>query len=668
MEFSDFMRDLRYDNGDGTDVRQAYKKNVWVYACVRAIFNGQNTVPWYLRDERTQERVKKTNPWQRLFLNPNPLMECMQVWKMHTILFETKGESFWLLFDAYMKPVALNAVPDSMWVYGPDKVTPWIDTDTQTFKGWKYKARLDREEYQYFRPWQVLRFFDVDPDNVFRALAPIEPASMSIKVQGKAMGFNESYLDNGAKVDGVINIDAETYQAMGEEGLEAMQERFADRYGGYRKNGKTPIIAGGDFKPTGSGPKDMDFQNLSEWTREEIIGAFGVPELLVGLTKNLNMATSQEEIKMFFTNNVIPKLDYCASVINNKLLLGTGVEFYWDKHAIKALQDALDSKVANAVELVTVLGYSTNEVNRKLELGMDEIKEKWADTPVDPRTLNQAAPTVPPGKGSKKSEEMSDPELISLSADRDVAMEYWNDVVRPVENRMRPKIVSYWLRMKKDQLERFDSKFGKEASVLSKSFEDDLQQAMFDSEKWDNKLRSESLPFHQQAFTNSVAHLREEIDTFYVFKPGSEKVAALLAQKNSRITGVNDTFKESLLASLAEGVKLGESIPVLRGRIVTQFSAKIDTANTIARTETAQAAGMVRHMAMEDEGLLKRWVSAHDGHERSAHLRFNNLPAKSLNYEYAKGLKFPCDPDCSDAAQVCNCRCFEKAERRPEAQ
>ena len=60
-----------------------------------------------------------------------------------------------------------------------------------------------------------------------------------------------------------------------------------------------------------------------------------------------------------------------------------------------------------------------------------------------------------------------------------------------------------------------------------------------------------------------------------------------------------------------------------------------------------------------DEGfdVKKVWLATLDNRTRETHRVYDGLGAHELDFEYAPGLKVPRDPDCTDMAEVCNCRC-----------
>lgn len=89
----------------------------------------------------------------------------------------------------------------------------------------------------------------------------------------------------------------------------------------------------------------------------------------------------------------------------------------------------------------------------------------------------------------------------------------------------------------------------------------------------------------------------------------------LLKNALDHATGINDTTKKQLNDTLREGIGQGEGIPELRNRVKDVFSeASTNRANTIARTETAQAFEAANQQAMKESGVVqsKTWLTAQD--------------------------------------------------------
>jgi SPP1 gp7 family putative phage head morphogenesis protein len=96
----------------------------------------------------------------------------------------------------------------------------------------------------------------------------------------------------------------------------------------------------------------------------------------------------------------------------------------------------------------------------------------------------------------------------------------------------------------------------------------------------------------------------------------------LLKNALDHAKGINDTTKGQLKDALREGIGQGEGIPQLRNRVKDVFSeASTNRANTIARTETAQAFEAANQAAMKESGVVSRqaWLTARDSRVRFSH-------------------------------------------------
>ncbi len=96
----------------------------------------------------------------------------------------------------------------------------------------------------------------------------------------------------------------------------------------------------------------------------------------------------------------------------------------------------------------------------------------------------------------------------------------------------------------------------------------------------------------------------------------------LLKNALDHAKGINDTTKGQLKDALREGIGQGEGIPELRNRVRDVFSeASTNRANTIARTETAQAFEAANQQAMKESGVVssQSWLTAQDSRVRISH-------------------------------------------------
>lgn len=685
-----------YTSGSSETVQDPYSQNVYVYAGIRAMSVNISGVDFKLKDKKTNEIIDDpNNPWYQVFKHPHRLLEKSQLWRATVVHYESQGTCFWLLQDALGKPISdPREVPDSMIPVGPDKVVPRFakeDTNRENLLGWTYIKDKANNVLQPLEFYQVLRFYEYNPDNATKGFTGLIPAGLSVDIDYKTHLFNHNFFENGADFGGVLKYSGEGIDS---SEMESMRDLWDDRHKGLSNNHRTPILGPGfDYKETGKSHKDMQFETLHDMTVDEIIASLNVPKQQVSLYGEINFATARVADKAFWTNNLIPKMNYFTSVINSHLLEFSGLEGFFDLSKVEALNESRDEKLRNA-KILQELGYPLNEINSKLGLGMEEVDEDWANeaTNVDGSEPTSVKPKRddPDAEASKGEEvsieqdisnlvvnsilgvanfddneiaEMSTKDIINLSIEGnqkaiDRYVFDYNKIVRnPIEKKMEPKIKGYILKLRKAQLKLLDKQLNKELK------REDIEKTLFNSEKWDKTIIDMAKPFHAEAFDKSFDQVETELDGFISFNRGSNEVAEQLRQTNVAISQVNDTIQKQIRDTLAKGVLAGETPDQLRMRVATKFDNMLSRSATIAATEVGIASSKAKWIAMQAEDVLKKWLSSMDDKVRDPHVKFNKLPPKPMDYEYDTNLRRPLDNN-ADPGQICNCRCVLIAKRK----
>lgn len=398
--------------GSAGNVTDAYSENVWVFSAVRKIGNLVARVPLRFRaltdniDDPPQNITDRNNPWVRLFNNPNPLMEKNQLWKATLIHYEVYGECFWLLrkSDGYTPISKFGEVPGAIDVASKDSITPRYSDNTKTrLVGWNYKNGTVTQELEM---WQVLRFFEYNPKGILSSIAPTKVSAMAIGIDHKAHIYNDKFFKNGGQIAGFL-VDRNPDSELTDDEARKIRDAWDANYGGIAGAHKTPVLSNGlDFVPTGATQKDMDFLNMTQFLRDEIIGSFGVPKNKLGIFDGLSFANSKQANKDFYLDILIPKMDYLVSVINQKMLGKSNIEAYFDYSVIEALKEERDTKINGAVQLYA-MGYSLNSINKVQDLGMPHIDEDWANEHEDTRPIAEALASQGEGGGRPAEEDQS---------------------------------------------------------------------------------------------------------------------------------------------------------------------------------------------------------------------------------------------------------------------
>jgi len=119
---------------------------------------------------------------------------------------------------------------------------------------------------------------------------------------------------------------------------------------------------GMSYKPTSSTHKDMDFPTLRRYSKEEILGAYGVPPIVAGDYRDANRASSDIMYRLYYENGILPRCDVIEDFLNIALMSpGSGRRLVFDLGAIEALKgDLLElSKVGARVR---TQAWSSNEM------------------------------------------------------------------------------------------------------------------------------------------------------------------------------------------------------------------------------------------------------------------------------------------------------------------
>lgn len=366
----------------GQKVSLPYKQSTWVYACINAIADNISRVPFKLKKDigagAGEPADVEEGALYDLFQNPNPYMTQEELFRATMIYLGLKGECIWIL-DGRDN---LTQVPKGIWVFDPSRFEPWwemIDGQRQWI-GWEYKAHVLQKAI-YFYHWEVIHLRYFNPYHDIRGMSPIEASQNSIDQDYYASQYNKAFFENGATIGGFISVDGE----LNDDQYSRIVKQFEDRHKGAGKAHKIFVVeGGGKFQPAKISQKDMDFIEGKKLTREEIFGVFKVNEVVLGIYKDIK---SYEGIraahKAFWEECLMPKVMYLEGVLWSKLFSKIGIRRgkgriwgQFDLATVGALQTNYSEKVDTAGKMA-VIGWPINAINKRLELGMPDVK--WGD-------------------------------------------------------------------------------------------------------------------------------------------------------------------------------------------------------------------------------------------------------------------------------------------------
>lgn len=353
-------------------VLNPYERSVWTYACIKTIADNISRTPYCLNSTSTRGKKKEVleGPLVDVLTNPNQYMIDAELFENTFSWYLYRGEAMWILDrDSILE------VPKAIYTFDPTLMEPVLTEDNTRLLGWNYYAG---GKVYFFTEKNVVHFRMFNPTSELRGFSPTIPAQSSIDQEYLSGLYNKAFFQNGGAVSGWLFVKEE----MSDESYKRLLATFNDRHvgGNARKAHRIGILEGGvDFKPTNMSHKDMDFANLKSATKKEILVSYKMSEVVLGEYSDIK---SYEGInaahRTFWHECLLPKVRYCERVINNKFLktIDPRIKFSFDISKIEALKEDLRAKLEMSRDFIN-LGYTPNQINERLELGMPE--NPWGD-------------------------------------------------------------------------------------------------------------------------------------------------------------------------------------------------------------------------------------------------------------------------------------------------
>jgi HK97 family phage portal protein len=210
-----------------------------------------------------------------------------------------------------------------------------------------------------FKPEDMIFMRTFAPDNPFYGYSPTQVLRVVIGGDLKALNWNFLFFENGARPDGMLVAD----HRLNSSDIDLILDTWDDSHQG-EDAWHRPAVMGQGMKwvDVGSNHKDMDFPNLRRYSKEEILGAYGVPPIVAGDYKDANRASSDIMYRLYYENAILPRCDLIEDSLNMALLEpGSGLRLVFDLGAIEALKGDL-LNLAKVGARIRNQGWSTNEL------------------------------------------------------------------------------------------------------------------------------------------------------------------------------------------------------------------------------------------------------------------------------------------------------------------
>jgi HK97 family phage portal protein len=168
-------------------------------------------------------------------------------------------------------------------------------------------------------PDEVVHFFGYNPDDPRDGWSPVETLRMILAEETAATKYREQMWRNGARISGFISRPEKAPRWS-----DVARNRFKSDWGEYSSDqlaGGTPILEDGMvWHEGGITPKDAQYVEARQLTREEVASAYHIDPSMIGLSKSANQSSIAELHQILYADAFGPLLEMLQQDIELQLL------------------------------------------------------------------------------------------------------------------------------------------------------------------------------------------------------------------------------------------------------------------------------------------------------------------------------------------------------------
>ncbi len=553
----------------------AYGEVGWLFAVVSRIAEGVSEAKWRLYS--VNPKGERTLIYNHAVLDAIEFTNPFQTWQefieLHQIYMGLTGECFWIINKNRL------GEPQELWIAPPDKMSV-VPSKTEFVAGYIYqigseKIPLTREE--------VIHHKLPNPTNPYRGLGPAQALVIDLDSELYAGKWNRNFFYNSARPDGILAFEG----MLSEEQFDRLKKQWGERHEGVSRAHKIGLLeGGGKYQQIQFNAKDMDFKGLRLLNRDNILGIYGMPLSVMGITENVNKANAEAGDYTFARWLVKPRLNRIKNKLNEQLLPmfkgAKTLELDFDE----VVPQTTEQRIAQAQSGITA-GYMTINEARQMN-GLDPIPA--GDMLLTPLNL---IPT--PTKSFRK--------IKSFSAEWKEA--FWRGYVTRAEVYEKKMVIGLNGMFGTQQTEAISNLNAGSKYLI------DQTEAKIAYTKIATPILTDLL---QQSFNNGneLINPKPRKDAPEDYPISEAALKWLKIRIGWAAIQIGEETAGTLAKALATGYELGEDIPTIAKRIREVF-AGFDRSRSImiARTETISASNIGAVAGYKEAGVSEvEWMAS----------------------------------------------------------
>ena len=631
-----------------SSLNKAFSTNYVINRCINILAYNLSKLPFRVYRNGKPMPLDFVLPGGFNILQPHPRMSLSKLLYECGVYYWYKGE-FMSLIDEDTR-LSLEPINPAMMKIGASEgrsVTSWRFNNSEN---------IPSDELIYSSMMNPESTYTAGITDSDRTLSPVKVVEKELTNYISGREFNVQFFQNFAQLGLTLtDVNGRTSK----EDRKAIVDQIDNKLS-RGKAWKTRVLPQGldVAKSKDMSMREMEFSKSLKDIRDIILGIYGVPRSVFGITNEAGLAQSTVETEeRIMWNGTIQPAAHMIQEAFNQTLMRKYFPVYrlkFDYTAVKVLQDNMIEKTELAAKY-QALGYTTEEINAKLDLGMEETADARMQERFHPSVLLPYSEIEADLMDNSKSTAADDAinkiaELAELEETKSVSQQRYrnsfNRIQRKTEKAMAGKLGRYFAEQLGKVLgivkEEKMVKAVDTALLLSK-----LMNLMNDEKK---VLVEATQPIYENA---SLAGSKLALGVLKIDAPPAASEMVVKALTNE-VANINNYTYKLLTKQIKESVNAGESVAMMTKRIQGIYKFNKSRARTIARTESLKVVSRSTDEEYKKAGVkMKRWLSSPGA--RSSHAACSAQGKIPYDDAFSNGLMFP--GDSGPASEIINCRC-----------
>lgn len=351
------------------DYAAVYSAYGWVQKAIAKIAENLAGLPVRVVDG--QDKPLDNHPLTLLLQHVNDQETPLDLWSAYVIHLMLGGETFYQIVPDS------RGLPAELWLRRPDRVAVVPDATRliyPTALGYLYEPEEATAQPLTIEAKYMVHDKFYNPLNPWRGLAPINAVREGITIDLFAQAWSKRFLRSNARPDFAIVAP----QGITKSERDRYLDDFMLKHQGA-ENAHLPVILEEgvtDIKTFSFPPKDIEWLQQREYSRDEVGAIFGVPDEIMGYGKD-TYENFQTAIEVFWTLTLLPivrRRDVTLTHHFSRYALGLrpGERIATDLSGVGALQEDLTPKVELARKFWE-MGVPFNTLDANLKLGIGPV-------------------------------------------------------------------------------------------------------------------------------------------------------------------------------------------------------------------------------------------------------------------------------------------------------